>query len=287
VTQSLAEPLIVTVVSSGRRAARPRRGSSARTLGWFTLAACVAWTYLTWWPADRYLLKVKLDFILDQGVALQAAEMAIQGETHPIEAIAQTLFGTQLDGAASRPAESTTRPGMTVEMGRELKLKVIRQGTAFFGSLFAWYALMGTAGCLMAAAAGASIVGRFPGRRARLRGLALWIAALLGVIGLALVVYQRHGLVFPVYLPRYVVLLLTVACLGLGTLISSGGRWFLGAATFTALLAGVGTLAAIYVAVAYAELRDPVINPGLYPKVAILLAYPLVTYLGLRATRAK
>lgn len=277
-SHAAAQPLVVTTVFSAVRHAHGARRGSVRLLGLFTLAVCAAWTYVAWWPVDRYLLAVKLNFVLDASVADQVGRMGAAGVKDPLAAMLSTLL------PSSRPAEDASGL-MTVERGQALQREVVKHGTAFFSSLGAWYVLVSATSFVLATAAGAALVGRFPGRRRRLQGLSIALLMLAALAAMSAGVYQRYGLAYPVQFPRYGVLMLIVACLGAGMLISGGGRWLHGAAAVVTLLAAVGTLVAIYVATTYGELRDPVINASAWRYVVPAAIYPAVVWLWLRLSR--
>jgi hypothetical protein len=91
---------------------------------------------------------------------------------------------------------------------------------------------------------------------------------------------------WPVWAPRWAVVMLTVACLGLGMLVTNGGRGLHRAAAIAVLICALGSLVALHVATRYGGLHDARITAGFYGRVFALQAiYPLGVLLVLRMIR--
>jgi hypothetical protein len=268
-----------TTVLTARQHGRANTRVVLRILGALSLVCCAAWVDVTWWRVDDKVIDIINQHVVNEIVG---HELSQPPEKNLLGGLIPGLTG---GAAATRPA----LPKPALDMS-EAALR--RRGAAFGWSLYGWYALVTIAAALMALAGTAALVGRFPGRRARIGGLALAVLALtaLGAYTFLVLRWSQQSAgnwaAWPVWAPRWAVVLLVSACLGAGLLVTNGGRGLHWAAAFSVMCCALGTLAALWIATRYGGIHDPAINAGLYVRAFLLeMVYPVLVLLLLKLTR--
>lgn len=230
-TQPLDIKIVYSASGRGVRPIRARAGSAPGAgrhglLGWLCLIVALALGFTTWWPVDKYIY---MKFVW-KTPAVDVANAAAMFGISPADvrqAAAEDFLAPVADAAAP--------PHFTGQRAQRI----------IAASAYGWLTLSTVSFCLLALAAGAawSVAGAPHGRRI---GLILLIALLLGMAAAVYWSLSRHGRQFPPDHLRLGMLGLLLWCVTLGLAIGRGVRGLTRVSAVALILAGAGSVAALY-----------------------------------------